>query len=106
MSHPEAAVVAQQFTHDFVDHLQRDDAFLGLKRVPRWYVRIPEDQRAILERSDCWYGSRAGDQSYYANIPATVMQDLTEFRNRKLYIEADTRTDHRMLQNHTKLAGP
>ena len=83
MSHPEAAVVAQQFTHDFVDHLQRDDAFLGLKRVPRWYVRIPEDQRAILERSDCWYGSRAGDQSYYANIPATVMQDLTEFRNRK-----------------------
>ena len=83
ISQAEAVVVDQQITPDLVDQLQRDDAFLGLKRVPRRYVRISEDQRAILERSDSWYESRAGDQSHYANIPATVMQELTEFMNRK-----------------------
>ncbi|PVH89476.1 hypothetical protein DL98DRAFT_101991 [Cadophora sp. DSE1049] len=82
-SQPGAAVVVQQCTTDFVDQLQRDDAFVGLKRVPRRYVRIPEDQRAILERSDCWYEPQAGDQPCYANIPAKVMKDLTEFRTRK-----------------------
>ncbi|KAH7400110.1 hypothetical protein BKA64DRAFT_474973 [Cadophora sp. MPI-SDFR-AT-0126] len=83
LSQPGAAVFVQPCATDFVDQLQRDDAFVGLKRVPRRYVRIPEDQRAILERSDCWYEPKADEQTRYANIPAKVMKDLAEFRSRK-----------------------
>ncbi|KAK0102557.1 hypothetical protein ONS95_006168 [Cadophora gregata] len=77
------AVTVQHHTTDFVDQLQLDNAFVCLKRVPRRYVRIPEDQRAILQRSDSWYEPHAGDQPRYANVPAKVMKDLIEFRDWK-----------------------
>ncbi|KAL5327815.1 hypothetical protein ACEPPN_005521 [Leptodophora sp. 'Broadleaf-Isolate-01'] len=78
-----AGFVQQQAAILFVDQFQRNDAFEGLKRVPRRFVRIPEDQKAMLERSDCWYEPQAGDRPRHANIPATVMADLTIFGDRK-----------------------
>ncbi|CZT11482.1 uncharacterized protein RCO7_03844 [Rhynchosporium graminicola] len=67
----------------FVDLLQRNDAFEGLKRVPRQFVRISEDQQNLLERNDCWYEPQVGDRPRYANVPPKVMDDLTEFRIRQ-----------------------
>ncbi|KAL2061438.1 hypothetical protein VTL71DRAFT_7711 [Oculimacula yallundae] len=66
----------------FVDQLQHDNAFKGLKRVPQRFVRIPKDQNTMLERNDCWYEPQVGDRPRYANIPAKVMDDLTEFMER------------------------
>ncbi|KAG4436882.1 hypothetical protein IFR05_007645 [Cadophora sp. M221] len=81
---PEPAGVVQRHAAIlFVDQFQRNDAFEGLKRVPRRFVRILEDQKAMLERSDCWYEPQAGDRLRHANIPAKVMDDLTRFGDRK-----------------------
>lgn len=66
----------------FVDQLQRDFPFEGLKRVPRRYARIPGDQKALLESQDSWFQPKEDGRSYHASIPAKVLDDLMNFIDR------------------------
>lgn len=59
------------------------DLFKGLKRIPRSYVRVPDQQQAILERNNSWFQPRYDNQpSHGNNIPPEVLQDLSLFANR------------------------
>ncbi|KIN02374.1 hypothetical protein OIDMADRAFT_28472 [Oidiodendron maius Zn] len=60
--------------HDAVE----DNPFEGLKRIPRSYVRVPEQQKAILERNSSWFQPGIHNGSSYANnVPPGVLRDLT-----------------------------
>ena len=66
-----------------LDEVPVSDAFEGLKRVPRSYVRVPESQQVLLERKDSWFLPDNGNRSAYANnIPPGVLEDLSLFANR------------------------
>lgn len=60
--------------HDAVE----DNPFEGLKRIPRSYVRVPEQQKAILERNSSWFQPGIHNGSPYANnVPPGVLHDLS-----------------------------
>ena len=60
--------------HDAVE----DNLFEGLKRIPRSYVRVPEQQKAILERNSSWFQPGIHNRSPYANnIPPGVLRDFS-----------------------------
>ena len=66
----------QDVSESFVALLQDGNPFEGRKRVPRSYVRITENQQALLDSKDSWYRPEAGGRSHYANIPPDVLRDL------------------------------
>lgn len=75
--------------------------FQGLKRIPRSYVRVPEQQRAVLERNNSWFRPRNHTtSSYINNIPPTVLEDLNLFANRiaapRNTNANDLRSEHRI----------
>ena len=67
------------FTFNFLHRDLDTDAFDGMKRIPRSYVRIPETQNALLERSDLWIQSEISSDVPYGNIPSGVLADLRSF---------------------------
>ncbi|KAI9051929.1 hypothetical protein LZ554_004184 [Drepanopeziza brunnea f. sp. 'monogermtubi'] len=66
----------------FVDQLQQDNPFEGLKRIPRRYVRIPGDQKAMLESQDSWFKPNLDGRPRHAAIPAQALSDVTRFMDR------------------------
>ncbi|EKD12668.1 hypothetical protein MBM_09237 [Drepanopeziza brunnea f. sp. 'multigermtubi' MB_m1] len=66
----------------FVDQLQQDNPFEGLKRIPRRYVRIPGDQKVLLESQDSWFKPNLDGRPRYAAIPAQALSDVTRFMDR------------------------
>ncbi len=59
-----------------------DNPWEGLIRIPRRYVQIPKEQRAILERDDAWYPQTPGRTKHDVNLPHNILLDLEAFHDR------------------------
>ena len=53
--------------------------FEGLTRVPKTYVRIPDDQKALLESDGSWITTGNSSRRTFANLPTKVLEKLTMF---------------------------
>ncbi|PMD33710.1 hypothetical protein L207DRAFT_534975 [Hyaloscypha variabilis F] len=78
----QTTVVEENIQTSVIDHFQNNDPFLGLKRVPRRFVRIQQSQERLLEEKDSWYKPPVDHRSSYANLPAKVRDDLVAFSGR------------------------
>lgn len=83
MMEPSIEPGRRQVALPFVDQFQAPNPFEGLKRIPRRWVRVLEDQKAMLERNDSWFDARNHDRSSHASLPAKVQDDLSAFINRQ-----------------------
>lgn len=75
-SRPVAKDQEQDASKLLIAYMPERYPFQNMKRVPRSYVRIPENQQVLLDREDSWYQPEAEGRSSFANIPPDVMRDL------------------------------
>jgi hypothetical protein len=72
--------------HQITDTISRpaqdaDNPWEGLSRIPRKYVQIPKDQRAILEHDNAWYTQAPGDRQPRIRLPYKVFKDVQAFHD-------------------------
>jgi hypothetical protein len=63
----------------FTDVFNAENPFLGKKRIPRLFVRVPRDQQQLLDRNDAWYRPTSDSRRQYAMIPIQVREHLITF---------------------------
>jgi hypothetical protein len=60
---------------------ENNNPWEGLPRIPRKYVQIPKDQRAILENDNAWYTQALDDRKHSIRLPSKVHQQIQAFHN-------------------------
>ncbi|RFU30904.1 hypothetical protein B7463_g5459, partial [Scytalidium lignicola] len=63
--------------------------FEGLKRIPRNYVRIPKDQRRLLDDNSSWIQLRESSRASRLNLPPKVLDTLVYFNSRSGHEDHD-----------------
>ncbi|KHJ36035.1 hypothetical protein EV44_g1921 [Erysiphe necator] len=79
------------------DFDQKLRLFKGFWKVPDRYILIPSDQKNLLSSQDSWFQLETNYSNLYANIPATVSENLISHLDQKLNPEGFQK-DHRSFE--------
>jgi hypothetical protein len=79
--------VSKKVVHDppppFTDLFNSQNPFVGKKRIPRRFVRVPREQQQLLDRDDTWYAPASESRQRYATIPIQVRESLVAFHSQE-----------------------